>query len=333
MTHVSFTQDYQDFKANCPLLRYVDPRNDEFVWEYHQLGSSSMKEACVFLHGLAGGAAVFFHQLNDIAAKGYRVISVQFPGYHRVTDWVKGFDRFLDEIGLNRAHIFGADLGGYLAQHFAAARPARVRSLMLSNSYIDTDYFADSMVLPVMGVHMLALLPHFVLKKLLLDMLPEVYSEMIVKQACDFMACTLDDLSATDLAARLTLLYTETRVPKLLIPNESVLILDVSDATVLPKPIRDQIRDKYPGAKLSVLKGGGDFPFLSRAAETAVHILVHMRSCGDWGKDGAPVHTPKEEPATDDSEVVEVDDLRELREERKNWVNPFEQDDLDDVAF
>lgn len=63
-------------------------------------------------------------------------------------------------------HFFGASLGGLLAQQYAMARPSRVSSIILCNSFFSTTSYiptAGSMV-----TSMYAVTPYFVLKNMLL---------------------------------------------------------------------------------------------------------------------------------------------------------------------
>jgi pimeloyl-ACP methyl ester carboxylesterase len=45
----------------------------------------------------------------------------------------------------NQVHIYGTSLGGFLAQIFAQHRPRRVKSLILSNTFLETHKFAAAM--------------------------------------------------------------------------------------------------------------------------------------------------------------------------------------------
>jgi pimeloyl-ACP methyl ester carboxylesterase len=63
-------------------------------------------------------------------------------------------------------HFFGVSLGGLLAQQYAMARPSRVSSIILCNSFFSTTSYiptAGSMV-----TSMYAVTPYFVLKNMLL---------------------------------------------------------------------------------------------------------------------------------------------------------------------
>lgn len=44
-----------------------------------------------------------------------------------------------------QVHIYGTSLGGFLAQIFAQHRPRRVKSLVLSNTFLETHKFAAAM--------------------------------------------------------------------------------------------------------------------------------------------------------------------------------------------
>lgn len=44
-----------------------------------------------------------------------------------------------------QVHLYGTSLGGFLAQMFAQHRPRRVKSLLLSNTFVDNHTFQASM--------------------------------------------------------------------------------------------------------------------------------------------------------------------------------------------
>lgn len=93
----------------------------------------------VFLHGLGGSRTSWDAQLEGVAA-GHRCIAWDAPGYGaspplagrwtfaRLSSAVDSLLAALDE---DAVHLVGHSFGGMIAQHFAAARPTRVRSLTL----------------------------------------------------------------------------------------------------------------------------------------------------------------------------------------------------------
>lgn len=73
-----------------------------------------------------------------------RLFKVEPPVYWNVKEWCDGFRKLLDYMELDRVHLFGASLGGFLAQKFAEINShcPRVVSLVLCNSFTDTTVFS-----------------------------------------------------------------------------------------------------------------------------------------------------------------------------------------------
>ena len=77
----------------------------------------------------------------NLSRHGYRVIGVEWPPYWNLKDWCVGFRSLLTQLALEKVHLFGAALGGFLAQKFAEfTRPCpRVASLILCNTFTDSE--------------------------------------------------------------------------------------------------------------------------------------------------------------------------------------------------
>lgn len=58
-----------------------------------------------------------------------------------------------------------------------------------------------------------------------------------------------------------------------------VTIIDVFDDYALTNTVREEMYKCYPDAKLAHLKSGGNFPYLSRAADVNLHLQVNLSSC------------------------------------------------------
>ena len=75
--------------------------------------------------------------VSALSARGHRVLSVSWPVYWTHEAWCHGLAQLLDQLGLERIHILGAALGGFLAQKFAEVTRdcPRVASLILCNTF------------------------------------------------------------------------------------------------------------------------------------------------------------------------------------------------------
>lgn len=96
-------------------------------------------DALVFLHGLGGGHAAWEDQLPYFAARGYRAVAWDQPGYG-ASPMVEPYDlqqvsaalqRLLDHLGRSPAVLIGHSMGGFIAQEAYARFPDRIRALAL----------------------------------------------------------------------------------------------------------------------------------------------------------------------------------------------------------
>eukprot|EP01119_Soliformovum_irregulare_P006929 TRINITY_DN1933_c0_g1_i2.p1 TRINITY_DN1933_c0_g1~~TRINITY_DN1933_c0_g1_i2.p1 ORF type:complete len:276 (+),score=69.39 TRINITY_DN1933_c0_g1_i2:92-919(+) len=249
----------------------VDTNNTEKVWKYYDFGPKDVTPL-VFLGGASATAEVFYRQFLSLCPKGYHLISVQFPSYMDHASWNKGFDRFLDKLGLKEVHLFGTSLGGYLAQSFAQYHPKRVASIILSNTFTDTSYYVENAPCAAM----FPMMPEFMLKRMLLENLPSNVVESEIADSIDFMVHQLETMNQSEISSRMTLNCTvdpELR-PIDLHLDSKVTILDTLDEVAIPEKLREEVYKIYPHAKVASLKTGGNFPFLSRSDEVNMHIQV-----------------------------------------------------------
>ena len=116
------------------------------VWKIFDCGPKEATCPLVCLPPVSGTADCFFLQCLSLSARGYRVIAAEAPPYWTADDWCRGFRRLLTHLSLEKVHLFGAALGGFLAQKFAEfTRPCpRVASLVLCNTFTDTSVFKYS---------------------------------------------------------------------------------------------------------------------------------------------------------------------------------------------
>ncbi|XP_019156404.1 PREDICTED: maspardin isoform X2 [Ipomoea nil] len=207
---------------------------------------------------------------------GYRVISVDIARAWNHHEWVQAFEKFLDAIDVHHIHLYGTALGGFLAQLFAQHRPRRVRSLVLSNTFLETTSFAAAMP----WAPVVAWTPSFLLKRYVLTGIRDVPQEPFIADSVDFVVSQVEALAKDDLASRLTLTADAASVGPLLLPDSSITLMDTNDYCATPQQLKDQVRERYPGARQAILKTGGDFPFLSRPDEVNLHLQLHLRRVG-----------------------------------------------------
>lgn len=237
-----------------------------------------MATPLICLPPVSGTADVFFRQAMALSAKGVRVICTEAPVYWNVKEWCEGFKKLLDQLNLEKVHIFGASLGGYLGQKFAeyTHKCPRVASLILCNSFSDTSVFNSHELAALYWI-----LPAVVLKKLLMGNFRVSKIDYQMNEATDFMVEKLESLNQLELASRLTLNCLKGYVESHKTNQIPVTIMDVFDEYALSSGVRENLYKCYPNAKIANLKSGGNFPYLSRCDEVNLHLQIHLRQFDD----------------------------------------------------
>lgn len=118
-------------------MRTCYRKSGDFIWPYLDGGNEA---PVVLLHGY-GADKDCFGPLVPFLRKRHRVIIPDIPGFgEHAPDWslsygihdqVGRLEGFLRAMGLQRFHLMGLSLGGYLAGVYAARFPRRVCTLAL----------------------------------------------------------------------------------------------------------------------------------------------------------------------------------------------------------
>ena len=120
-------------------------------------------ETLILLHGNGEDGTYFEHQIDAFASR-FRVIALDTRGHGRsprgeapftIRQFADDLLAFMDERGIERAHLLGFSDGGNIALVFALAHPERVGKLVLNGANLDAGGVKPSVQLPiVMGYRM-----------------------------------------------------------------------------------------------------------------------------------------------------------------------------------
>ncbi|GAB3544744.1 alpha/beta hydrolase [Arthrobacter tumbae] len=122
------------------------------IW-YESIPAVNGEKGVVLLNTSLGVGSLFWPPafLRTLAAEGYRVVRYDHRGTGS-SSWMAGWTRknpyslidmaedaiaVLDELRIDRVHMIGLSLGGFVAQEVAIARPERVLSLTLMSTSAD----------------------------------------------------------------------------------------------------------------------------------------------------------------------------------------------------
>ncbi len=121
-------------------LRLRCHRVDDRNWPYLEGGHG---EAILMLHGF-GADKDRLGSFLPMMRRDFHVIVPDVPGFgEQRQEWASRYDvgsqvyrieRFIESLGLEKFHLMGISLGGYLAAYYASQNPHRVSSLCLIDS-------------------------------------------------------------------------------------------------------------------------------------------------------------------------------------------------------
>lgn len=111
-------------------------------------------ETLILIHGIAESGEAWRGWVPHLA-RNYRVIRIDLRGFGESTpmplehEWsldelAADLDAFIANLGLDRVHLVGAKLGGLVAMKFAATRPQKVRTLIVSGATVKLDFLTPS---------------------------------------------------------------------------------------------------------------------------------------------------------------------------------------------
>jgi pimeloyl-ACP methyl ester carboxylesterase len=113
---------------------------DGYSIAYREAGQGP---ALVLLHGFLCDSRCWRRQLAGLS-DSFRVVAWDAPGAgsssdppdtFTTTNYARCLARFLDALGIDRAHVLGLSWGGILAQEFYRLYPERLRCLILADTY------------------------------------------------------------------------------------------------------------------------------------------------------------------------------------------------------
>jgi pimeloyl-ACP methyl ester carboxylesterase len=225
----------------------------------------------LFLHGIGGNAENFRPQVEAFGARR-RTLAWDMPGYGRSPPSLElTFDglagtllRLLDEARIERIHLVGHSLGGFIALEVAARHPDRLASLVLYSTTAafgrpDGDWqkeFVATRLAPLEAGRSMA--------EIATALVDGLVSPRATPEARAIAIGSMSRVPAASYRAALYLVMGFDRrdaLPSIAMPT--LLIAGAEDRTA-PAAVMARMAEKIPGAELAVLDGVGHLAHLER---------------------------------------------------------------------
>ena len=143
-------------------------------------------DVILLLHGVFSSLHTFDNWANKLS-ENHRVIRVDLPGFGLTGPWtdneysinryIEFIKEFMDKLDINKFHIAGSSLGGWIAWEFAVAMEHRIDKMILINSagYINQGKYPWPFIIakiPVLNqVFNFQLVPKFLARKILKEVI------------------------------------------------------------------------------------------------------------------------------------------------------------------
>lgn len=233
------------------------------IWAYRKAGTRS--EAMLLLHGFGGSSDIWWQQMGALEDE-YTALSASYSHVKTLDQTVAGLVAMLDAEGLERAHVVGTSLGGYVAQALTQRHPERVTSLVLANTFPPGDWIRGE---TRMARVLAPLLPTWVLRRnfrqsIHRDVFPAAGQSTLVR---DYLIQQSHLMSRADFLTRIRLLASDFVAPDLVELQTPTLIIEADNDPLVPLEAREQLKSKYPRASVVTLADVGHFPYLNRPAQ------------------------------------------------------------------
>lgn len=254
-------------------------------WQYIACGQG--EQTLVLLPGaLSVGESTF--PLITAFENEYRIIAPSYRLSLTMAGLCDGLARILEEEAVSEAHVFGGSYGGLVAQYFVRQYPAKVRSLILSHTFVLTQRYAKpawiaGKLFPALPQRLFVPLLKLRLDKILLSTLRSA-----AHPEAEFWRAYLNEAIASDLLKEVVIhqnkcLLDLARQPQFT-PDDlkqwrgKALIIESDDDPAIPSRDRALLRNTYPQAEVHTFRDAGHASSILRREEVVSIIRTFLHN-------------------------------------------------------
>jgi 3-oxoadipate enol-lactonase len=173
------------------------------------------------------------------------------PGPYSVADMARDAVAVLDAAGIERAHIYGASMGGGIAQELALRHPDRVASLVLACTALPEPSVATNPKIPLL----LRIIP----PRLLIRFAKGDYGSDVAAEAIrdDKKILRSANLPTQGLLGQMQAVTAYHRTPREGVITVPTLVLHGDADKTVPVEMGRSLAAAIPGSRLEIIPGGG----------------------------------------------------------------------------
>ena len=249
------------------------------TWEYTLFGAG--EQTILFLHGMTGSYDIWWQVMENLAAD-YRVMSVTYPPVDSLAGMAEGVTAVLDAEEIKLVHLVGSSLGGYFTQYLVATVPERVETAVFANTFPPNDIIAaDNKTIG----SLLPIIPEWAVMGVLEGSAEDsVYPAAVEGDGELVRAFVLEQafgrMSKAQFVARYHAVIDPFDPPDVAALGIPVMIIEADNDPLVAEPLREMLKETYPGTAVHTLHAVGHFPYLNEP-EMYTELLVEFWRTGD----------------------------------------------------
>ena len=291
-------------------------------WRFRTTSENDLKtdEAVVIIPGTYETCTSYIYLLDRLVSLGYRAVIIDFGEYPKFKQIAKAFDQFCDGIGVNKAHIIGDDLGGFIALQVASHPKigTKILSISLINSFTSLSVLKKpNFLFSVFG----QLSARSILQKEIDNFhIPQEYTSAV------FIKKEIENELPEVLAARIKMREAKTMQIQPRCDPASIMSIETLDKFfVFDEKFLPSIGLK--GCRQALMKFGGEWPHIQNPDDIVEYITAHLRK---WGKLPKNLEEAQKEANKEQEEAQINDDKSNEKEEKQNEIESKESNQLND---
>lgn len=231
---------------------------------YYQVDGTG-PETLVLVNGVGDPLEGWANQLDAFLAAGLRVVSFdnrgvgrssQPPGPYTSAQLAADLHAVVTAAGLDGFHLAGVSMGGVIAQEYALAHPANLRSLVLANTFAAADPFTRAAFESWAQVAAAAGMPMMMRAQAPWIFSPDFYAQYPERVAELIVEAQQSTQPAAAFAAQMAALVDHDARDRLAALTTPTLVIAAADDIIIRPALSRGLFEALPDAAWSVVPGG-----------------------------------------------------------------------------
>ena len=231
---------------------------------YYQVDGTG-PDTLVLVNGVGDPLEGWENQTADFLAADLRLVtfdnrgvgrSSQPPGPYTSAQMAADLHAVVTAAGLDTFHLCGVSMGGVIAQEYALAHPANLRSLVLANTFAAADPFTRAAFLSWAEVAEAAGMPMMMRAQAPWIFSPAFYAGHPDRVAELIAEAELGTQPAAAFAAQMAALVDHDARDRIATLTTPTLVIAAADDIIIRPALSRELFEALPGAAWSVVPGG-----------------------------------------------------------------------------